>query len=149
MIPTPTHPNVGTAYGVPGSHWAAGHHTGVDFPAPAGALVVATSPGVVHYESWGRAYGYHPLVVHHPDGSRHLYAHLSGRIARDGQHVKAGDQLGYVGSEGNVTGPHLHYEVRRAPFGYGNDIDPMPYVHAHLEEHVRQFHAPTASLSSA
>ena len=121
--PVPSHPAVTTPWGVPGS-WAAGRHTGEDYGSPGinGAVVHATHAGTVLSDSWGAAYGTH--VVVQSDGVRHMYAHLSRRDVTPGQKVNAGDRIGLVGSTGNSTGPHLHYEERTAPFRYGDDRRP-------------------------
>lgn len=124
MIPVPTHPRITTAYGIPGRHWAVRRHTGVDYGSPGinGASVVATAAGRVTGDNWGSAYGNH--VVIQTGSVKHLYAHLSSVTVKAGQHVNAGDRVGRVGSTGNVTGPHLHYEERRPPWTYGSDQRP-------------------------
>lgn len=96
-------------------------HTGVDYAAPLGEAVHATSDGIV--VSAGDRGGYGLMVeLQHPDGHGTRYAHLS-RIA-DGvqasRSVRKGQVIGYVGMTGLATGPHLHYEVRRR----GQPVDP-------------------------
>lgn len=128
---------VTTAYKVPGKHWKAGYHTGIDFKAPTGTLVVAAQDGrvveVSQRISWGDSYGIAVIVVHR-DMTRAIYAHLSKTLVSRGQELKAGDRLGKVGSTGNSTGSHLHFEVRTGNNGdgsgykYGDDVDPLPYV---------------------
>jgi murein DD-endopeptidase MepM/ murein hydrolase activator NlpD len=88
-------------------------HTGVDFGAPTGTRVKATSEAVVKFA--GRKGGYGNLVIlRHPNGYETYYAHLSKFAAgiRPGRSVGQGDVIAYVGSTGASTGPHLHYEVR-------------------------------------
>lgn len=116
MIPVPGY-GVGTPYGRRGPYWscdrdAAGNgiHTGVDYPAPVGARVVAARPGTAVYSSHGSAFGYHQLDIRCGDGTRDFYAHMPSRAVADGARVEAGQTVGKVGSEGNVTGPHLHFE---------------------------------------
>jgi hypothetical protein len=114
-----------TPFGKPGS-WAAGYHTGDDYASPIGTKVVATRGGVVKAKSWsywGSAYGLH--VVVETNGVRHLYAHLSSAAVNVGQSVSQGQHLGNVGTTGNSTGPHLHYEERTSPYGYGNHRNPQ------------------------
>lgn len=114
-----------TPFGVRGSHWAAGYHTGDDYAAPTGTRVVATRGGRVvfaGYGGWGRAYGNHVIVE--TGGIRHMYAHLSSRSVGTGQEVALGQRIGRVGATGNVTGPHLHYEERVSPYGYYNHRRP-------------------------
>ena len=125
--PVPSHPRVTTAWGIPGS-WAAGRHTGEDYGSPGvdGARVVATADGTVRhagYGGWGTAYGMH-VVVDHGAGVQAGYMHLRQTVVRNGQAVGAGQLLGYVGSTGNSTGPHLHYEERTSPYRYGDDRRP-------------------------
>lgn len=88
-------------------------HKGVDFAAPAGTPIHASADGVV--ESAGRSNGYGNLVVlKHWSGYTTAYAHMSrfAPSAKKGAKVKQGDVIGYVGSTGWATGPHLHYEFR-------------------------------------
>jgi murein DD-endopeptidase MepM/ murein hydrolase activator NlpD len=86
-------------------------HAGLDFPAPAGALVVAPRAGrvaAVRYQAggWGNY-----IVLDHGLGVRTLYAHLSAVLVRPGQSVATSAGIGRVGSTGGSTGPHLHWEV--------------------------------------
>ncbi|MFC7217493.1 peptidoglycan DD-metalloendopeptidase family protein [Streptomyces polyrhachis] len=119
---------VGTAYGVRGSAWSSGYHTGADFPVPVGTGVRAVTGGTVVTAGWGGAYGYQ-VVVRHTDGRYSQYAHLSAVAVRPGQRVNAGQRVGRSGSTGNTTGPHLHFEIRTGP-RYGSDIDPLRYLRA-------------------
>ena len=108
---------IGTPYGRRGPYWscskdAAGNgiHTGVDYPASTGTPVVAARPGTAVYCNHGSSFGYHQLEVRCGDGTRDFYAHMPGRAVANGAKVSAGQKVGSVGSEGNVTGPHLHFE---------------------------------------
>ena len=121
----PARGSVGTAYGVPGSMWASGHHTGIDFTIPEGTEIYAASNGIVVSAGRGGAYG-NQIVIQH-DGVYTQYAHLSSIAVKEGQTVVSGQEIGRSGSTGNVTGPHLHFEVRTGP-KYGSDIDPMKYL---------------------
>lgn len=86
-------------------------HPGVDISAPRGAKVVATADGLVVFS--GRHYGYGKMVrIEHKFGISTLYGHLDRYTVEPGHRVKKGDIIGYVGSTGRSTGPHLHYEVR-------------------------------------
>ncbi|WP_030923646.1 transglycosylase family protein [Streptomyces sp. NRRL B-24720] len=118
---------VGTAYHQAGS-WASGYHTGVDFPVPTGTSVKAVASGTVVSAGWAGAYGYE-IVIRHSDGRYSQYAHLSALLVREGQHVSGGRRIARSGSTGNVTGPHLHFEIRTGP-GYGSDVDPLSYLRA-------------------
>ncbi|MEE8350541.1 MAG: M23 family metallopeptidase [Acidobacteriota bacterium] len=86
-------------------------HPGIDISAPRGNKVIATADGVV--TTAGRKYSYGKLVVlEHKFGISTRYGHLDRYSVERGQKVKRGDIIGYVGSTGRATGPHLHYEVR-------------------------------------
>ena len=115
--------NVSTPYGKRGSYWSCnqdvngnGIHTGVDYAAPSGTPCVAARPGVVNHSSHGSAFGYHQIDILPGDGTRDFYAHMRSRVA-DGTRVEAGDKVGEVGTEGNVTGAHLHFERHATDYG--------------------------------
>ncbi len=89
-----------------------GRHPGIDIAAPKGTVVRAADSGFVVAAGWSPVgYGYH-IVVDHGNGMQTLYAHLSRFAVRAGDTVSRGQLIGYVGSTGNSTGPHLHFEVR-------------------------------------
>jgi Peptidase family M23 len=93
-----------------GSFWTAcGWHTGQDYAAPKGTRVVAARAGVVKHVNYGSAFGGYQIVVVCADGSQDFYAHMYRRETHN-TWVDAGAWVGYVGSEGNSTGPHLHFE---------------------------------------
>ncbi|WP_327371596.1 transglycosylase family protein [Streptomyces sp. NBC_01217] len=123
----PVAARIGTPYHQAGA-WASGYHTGVDFPVPTGTSVKAVDSGTVVSAGWAGAYGYQ-IVIRHSDGKYSQYAHLSAVHVREGRHVAAGQRIARSGSTGNVTGPHLHFEIRTGP-GYGSDIDPLAYLRA-------------------
>lgn len=88
-------------------------HEGMDFTASTGTEIYATGDGVVELvETSYRGYGKR-IIINHGYGYRTLYAHLSGFNVRKGQKVKRGDVIGFVGSTGTSTAPHLHYEVHK------------------------------------
>jgi hypothetical protein len=136
MIPVPGY-GVSTPYGRRGPYWscdkdAAGNgiHTGQDYAAPSGAKCVAARPGTVAHVNHGSAFGYHQLEVRCADGTADFYAHMRSR-APAGTRVDAGDKVGEVGTEGNVTGAHLHFERHAAGHtGWSCSIvrDPAPSV---------------------
>ncbi|MFG2970918.1 peptidoglycan DD-metalloendopeptidase family protein, partial [Streptomyces sp. NPDC048288] len=113
----------GTRFGVKGSMWSSGRHTGLDFPAPVGRKVVAVDNGTVQSAVSGGPYGKH-VMVSHGGGLASLYAHMSAIAAKVGYGIKQGARIGSVGATGNVTGPHLHLEARV----HGKAVDPMPYL---------------------
>ncbi|MEU5597934.1 transglycosylase family protein [Streptomyces sp. NPDC020298] len=119
---------MGTPYHAAGSHWSKGYHTGVDFLVPTGTSVKAVAAGHVVAAGWGGSYGYQ-VVIRHSDGRYSQYAHLSAISVKAGQSVGEGRRIGRSGATGNVTGPHLHFEVRTGP-GFGTDVDPVAYLRA-------------------
>ncbi|WP_217166959.1 transglycosylase family protein [Streptomyces sp. AC512_CC834] len=127
-VVAPVDAATGTPYHQAGSSWSKGYHTGVDFPVPTGTSVKSVAAGRVVSAGWGGSYGYQ-VVVRHGDGRYSQYAHLSAISVKDGQSVGAGQRLGRSGATGNVTGPHLHFEVRTGP-GFGSDVDPLAYLRA-------------------
>ncbi|MFJ8091260.1 M23 family metallopeptidase [Streptomyces griseofuscus] len=128
-IVAPVHAAIGTGYRVAGPYWSKGYHTGVDFLVPTGTAVHAAEAGEVVAAGWGGSYGYQ-VVLRHSDGHYTQYGHLSAISVRVGQRVAAGGRIARSGATGNVTGPHLHFEVRTGP-GFGTDIDPLGYLRAH------------------
>jgi murein DD-endopeptidase MepM/ murein hydrolase activator NlpD len=98
-------------------------HKGVDIVAPTGTPVRAAADGLV--TAAGRMAGYGSMIhLAHGYGMGTRYGHLSKIVVNPGQRVKRGDLIGYVGSTGRSTGPHLHYEVFRA----GSQVDPRKYL---------------------
>lgn len=116
---------IGTPYGVKGDRWSAGHHQGVDFPCKVGTKILAVADGkVVGIASWGPAFGAHSVVVKHGKWYA-MYAHCSKNLVKVGDKVKIGQVIALSGAEGNVTGPHLHFEVRsKNRWGITGDVDP-------------------------
>jgi murein DD-endopeptidase MepM/ murein hydrolase activator NlpD len=102
-------------------------HTGVDISAPTGTPVRAAADGVVLYATWMSGYG-RIVVLDHGSGYQSLYAHLSRFAVVPGQEIRQGDRIGYVGSSGRATAPHLHYEVRMN----GIPRNPSRFLNQHL-----------------
>ncbi len=92
----------------PGGHI----HTGIDLAIARGTPVHAALDGIAHIVVSATGYGLH-VILDHGDGLTTLYAHLDSVAVHEGDAVAAGDVIGTVGSTGNSTGPHLHFEVRR------------------------------------
>lgn len=109
-------------YGVAGSMWSSGYHTGLDFAAPTGTPVKAVGSGKVISAGWSGAYGYR-IVLKLDDGTEVWYCHLSSMSVTSGS-VGAGETIGRVGATGNVTGAHLHLEVRKG----GSTVDPLAWL---------------------
>lgn len=97
-------------------------HRGTDFAAPTGTPIKAAGDGVVEKAAWFGGYGRY-IRIKHDKKFKTAYAHLSGyaKGIKTGKKVKQGQTIGYVGSSGRSTGPHLHYEI----FVYGKQVNPM------------------------
>ena len=108
-----------------GGFRSTGGHSGIDFAAPSGSRAYAAVGGRVLSTAWGGAYG-NLVKVQHDDGSVGYYAHLSRYGVKKGQRVEQGSLIGFVGSTGNSTGPHLHFEVRQN----GKPADPTRWLNA-------------------
>ena len=98
-------------------------HKGLDLAVPSGTPVRAPADGVVEKASWFSSYG-NFIEIAHGGNMETRYGHLSAYNVVEGQHVHKGDVIGYVGTTGRSTGPHLHYEVRIS----GEAVDPTPYM---------------------
>ena len=109
-------------------------HTGIDFLCPLGTPVLAAESGTVLYAGWkDGGYGY-CVYIQHPDGNTTIYEHLLSTIpVKVFQHVEKSQIIGYSGTTGNSTGPHLHFEVRGPD---GKTIDPMTLLHSSVEPAV-------------
>jgi murein DD-endopeptidase MepM/ murein hydrolase activator NlpD len=113
---------IGDRFGAPRDNGR--RHSGIDFPVAYGTLVEAAGVGTTVFAGYNSG-GYGNLVViQHRLGYTTWYAHLSQITSWTGEHVEGGTRIGYVGSTGHSTGPHLHFEVRlnNVP------IDPAPYL---------------------
>lgn len=98
-------------------------HTGVDFAAPAGTHIYAWKDGKVVQAGWSGGYGKF-IIVQHNDGTVSRYAHCSGYACSVEQTVSKGQTIGYVGTTGNSTGNHLHFEIKVN----GNFVNPLNYL---------------------
>ena len=103
-------------------------HAGLDFAAPQGTPIYATADGVVRLAgNTGNGYGNH-IIINHGYGYETLYGHQYRIKAKVGQKVKRGELIGWVGSTGKSTGPHLHYEVHKNK----RHIDPIYFFYNDL-----------------
>ncbi|MGV4986296.1 peptidoglycan DD-metalloendopeptidase family protein [Streptomyces sp. NRAIS4] len=127
---------LGTPYHQNGNMWSLGYHTGQDLVASAGTPIYAPADGKVVHAGPGGSYG-NMTELEHADGVITLYAHQTTIKVSMGQAVKRGDLIGTVGATGNVTGPHLHWEVLVPgvdnPFVAGQDqgpgmVDPVEWM---------------------
>lgn len=98
-------------------------HSGVDISHNLGCPIQATADGVVSHSGWTQKSGF-VVVLEHGCGFSTVYAHNQRNTVKLGQKVKRGDIIGYVGSTGKSTGPHLHYEVWKG----GKSVDAQPYL---------------------
>lgn len=126
-LPGRTKANITTGYQIPGYR----NHTGVDFACPAGTAVYAVKAGTVvtsmakknngKYVSYGEY-----IIINHNDGTMTLYAHMlpGSRTVQEGDQVSQGQTIGQVGSTGNSSGNHLHFEV----YSNGKRTNPTPYL---------------------
>jgi murein DD-endopeptidase MepM/ murein hydrolase activator NlpD len=110
-------------------------HTGVDFAAASGTNVYAPIPGQIRHRSYGSAFGSHQFAISPDPGQPFadgevFFAHMTSR-PKDGSYVEAGDYLGDVGAEGNVSGPHLHLEYHadtKGQWSCSTHDDPAPVL---------------------
>jgi len=120
-----------------GSHF----HTGIDMTKSHQAPIHAFVSGKVIWAKWGaRGTGYggfgNVVAIRDSNGYTHMYAHLDSITVREGQDVKQGDVIGKQGATGEVTGSHLHYEVRSS--GWGTHVDPVKYLDEYFRPSPRQ-----------
>lgn len=99
-----------------------GSHNGIDLGAASGAPILAAGPGTVTYVGWYGTGG-NAVIVSHGNGMRTIYMHQSQTAATVGQAVNAGDVIGYVGTTGLSTGPHLHFQIEIN----GSPVNPRNY----------------------
>lgn len=110
-------------FGDSGPYWT-NKHTGVDYSAMIGTAVRASESGTVTVANWfSDAYG-NLVAIRHPNGTVTRYAHLSAFSVRVGDAVSRGDKIAAVGNTGNVTGPHVHFEMMIG----GKFVDPELYL---------------------
>jgi murein DD-endopeptidase MepM/ murein hydrolase activator NlpD len=98
-------------------------HDGIDIAAPEGTPIHAIESGEVIYSDRLRGYG-NIVILRHDDGLVSVYAHNQVNLVREGRRVDRGEVIARVGSTGRVTGPHLHFEIRRN----NRAVDPMGYL---------------------
>jgi Peptidase family M23/Putative peptidoglycan binding domain len=116
LLAWPLRAPVGDGFGPRGDRF----HAGIDLEAAAGSPVAAAAPGRVAWAGWREGWGL-LIVVAHADRVRSFYAHLARADVARGVRVAAGETIGAVGSTGDATGPHLHFEVRVR----GAAVDPL------------------------
>ena len=98
------------------------NHLGIDIGAAWGTPVLASAAGFVELSGWNGGYGNY-IRIYHGNGHHTAYAHNSWNIVRVGGRVTQGAHIANVGSTGNSTGPHLHFEI----WVNGSPVDPLPF----------------------
>ena len=106
-------------------------HRGVDISSDIGTRIIAPADGVVSFSNIMNGYG-RAVMIDHGNGISTLYGHMSGFAVSSGQLVHRGDTIGYVGSSGRSTGPHLHYEVRI----FNTPVNPHKYLRFTFSQQV-------------
>lgn len=104
-------------------------HEGLDIPRRTGTPIRAVASGTVVHAGWNGGYGLQ-VVVKHQGAVWTRYAHSSRVAVQGGQTVRAGQVIAYVGSTGNSTGPHLHFEVYLGTLDHSHDVNPAPWLRA-------------------
>lgn len=98
-------------------------HTGIDIGADSGTDILAAAGGTVTFSGQMSGYGNY-IIIDHGNGIETAYGHCSKLLAEKGENVRRGDKIALVGSTGNSTGPHLHFEIKIN----GEFVDPLDYV---------------------
>jgi len=120
MLKTPVpHVNISSPFG---PRWGK-FHSGVDFALAQGQPIYAADSGTVYYSGYSGGYG-KLIKIDHGNGMQTYYAHCSSLFVSSGQHVEEGETIGLIGSTGNSTGPHLHFEV----IINGSRVDPLDFL---------------------
>lgn len=121
----PTYGEVTSRFGWRGSPWGWGSdfHPGIDIANDYGTPIVATADGTVVYSGWYSGYG-QMIKIDHGNGIVTIYGHCSQLLVKVGDYVQKGGTIAYMGSTGNSTGSHCHYEVRVN----GTAVDPANFL---------------------
>ena len=147
---------------IPGVTYKNEPHTGIDYGCPLGTPILASNSGVVmvaktDQTSYNGGYGKY-VIIQHDDGNATLYAHLSQYVVAAGQKVKQSEVIGYSGSTGNSSGPHLHFEARRVWSDFRTHFNPIelplmssyqPAVKPDIPQNFPQFPTPVKKLKDA
>lgn len=124
LRPKTVKPTLGVLTSGFGARWGT-NHNGIDLAAPIGTPIVAAADGVVIEAGAASGFGIWVRILH-DDGSVTVYGHMYDYSVYEGQQVKAGEQIATVGSNGQSTGPHLHFEVWTGDDG--TKIDPLSWL---------------------
>lgn len=121
-------------------------HVGIDIAGPEGTPIVAAAPGIVvkaGWDDWGLG---NALSIKHPDGSVTVYGHNSRFLVKNGQQISQGQAIAEMGTTGNSSGPHLHFEVH--PDGH-LPVDPIPVLPSLVAGKIPQQQIATSNISSS
>lgn len=99
-------------------------HTGIDMPSPVGTPIYAADSGKITFSGWKGGYG-NTVIIEHKNGYQTLYAHNSKLVVKEGQYVERGQYIAKMGSTGQSTGSHLHFEIKRG----GKAINPLYFYY--------------------
>lgn len=108
-------------------NWACGYHTGIDLVSD-NKEIYGTCNGTVYKTGWDNSYGNYVVVKNSEKDNYHWYCHLSKIYVTSGQSVTRTTKIGYMGSTGNSSGTHLHFEIRKSCNCYGQNENPADYM---------------------
>ncbi|MDJ0305404.1 MULTISPECIES: M23 family metallopeptidase [Dehalobacter] len=129
MLPL-KNPQITKAYGTPppaGFTYAKGYHSGIDMVS-SDPTILASVPGIIIAKGFDPPGWGNYIILRYQNEYDLIHAHMSSFNVARGQTVKEGDRLGIMGATGQVTGAHLHFEVRKGPWELRNDIDPAAWL---------------------
>ena len=120
--------NVTCEYKRKGKTWIAGYHTGIDITCDSNDLIYSTCDGIVTRVDTDKSYGKFVTIKEDTTGNYHWFCHLSEQKVTVGERVSRFSVIGIMGSTGNSTGKHLHFEIRDNTNKYGNDLNPCDWL---------------------
>ncbi len=125
-IPLTGNFNVTCEYHRVGKTWSAGHHTGIDLTGD--DIIYGTCNGIVYKTGFDKSYGNYVVVQNHEKNNFHWFCHLAQIYVKQGASITRTTKIGLMGATGNVTGKHLHYEIRQACNCYDKTENPADYM---------------------
>lgn len=125
-IPLTGNFNVTCEYHRVGKTWSAGHHTGIDLTGD--DIIYGTCNGIVYKTGFDKSYGNYVVVQNHEKNNFHWFCHLAQIYVKQGVSITRTTKIGLMGATGNVTGKHLHYEIRQACNCYDKTENPADYM---------------------
>ena len=118
--------NITCEYKRKGNLWSIGYHTGIDLTGS--DTIYATCDGVVSKTGYDKSYGNYIVIKNYADGNYHWFCHLEKIYVTVGTEVTRTKVIGLMGATGNVTGKHLHFEIRNKNNKYGDDLNPCNWL---------------------